>query len=1441
VREELEKEVLAAQQNADENQKRAAALRTQFEELQERRADILRKREQAELQLKELREKKESFDKRSAEVDRLKRQYEEQAALIAGERRQLADLTERSEELERQRGEVAARISEVFRQEEALKERLAGHQSEVEALARARKDLDAVRETFATRERELEQREAEAAEQTRRIEDFERRLQQKAQELTEERSALDGARAEHAESVAAQEKARDKIAKQQLLLDEGQLSLQFDRQRLSEQEHALAASHSALHSERDRLAADQAALESGRSELERLAAELARQQEETTAARSAAEADRARLERDGIFLRDRERVLAEEKARLETDRMESEELRRELAKRLDESEAFRQQLLEKAEQLKSRREQLGRDVAAIEERQRSLDSQISNAALKGRELQHEREQLEAERARAAVDRAQLGLEREELEQARRTFQAGLRNLEESRHQIAEREAELSSRTRELEEQRRRLDEEGAEVQRRRQELLDLQAERGDAGRQLETLMAQVEAQQAELRRREELLDTDRQALTARTAELSRAEDELKRRRREHEELDRDLTAESDSLEAERKEFEAVMESERAELEAARKQLQAQVAAERAALQERARELEAMMAARQEGTAPDDVLIEGVSEAGTPTDFEAELSERLAEAAAKEAEVEARCRSRMDELDRDIEQRLASLEMEIRERREEAEHETSERRRMQEDELRTARSRLDEQVEELRRRQAAAAQEHSLLQEQRRELADLKRELANQRRRLESEGKLPGEEPLFESEVAVPKGAEQAGFGERDDAAAGWRCEEPPIGVPAGEVVEQSGRNPAGLSVTDSEFLEDEEVLRHDPRQRPAEPLESLGAAEDVPADERSTKDLGADESMARTRGRSRAVWGGVLAAIIGCAAAGAYLGSTPPDIVVKGRVALNSASSAAHLSAAEHYARMQDAAVFEKAAQATGADIQAMHRDGKIALVVAAAGDAVELTARVPRGRQEEAQACLDGWAKAYQEVLAQSVISGSERQGRLDQMEADHQRLLDERRSAVTTLEEMKAALQADPRFSQVEAARGAKTELKARLSQARDELAAAKSAMAKFEATPLPAESTVPTEEQLMQACAADAELMQAVEHRDAKAREFHKVLTEAMSQSQVPLATLLASINELATEVEQQLSDQTDKDIRRELEQVAVDLKDYRWKAETFSRNWDELAPKVASWRAGGDTGLLLEYQKKAEMLVREFHGLSGESSKSAGAKADAIGQGGSEMTMRRVIHARLRKALLACQQARNDWILAARGAVPRYNLEIKAIEDAIRDLTPRIEQRRTYHKERLAQHLMKVRTEEQAAESERLRAKLEEASRQYQRLSDDFVKLDAEAAGDDNVRAELQQAQARIREQEELVSRLERQAYDTMNEIERLRGAADVSLAGAVNYEHVPASPPNRFEPPRLRVGLALGGGSALLFLVGFFAVFGSGRPRWGRSEPPSSQP
>lgn len=1438
VRQGLEQEVRAAQQAVDDNKEHSERLKAQSEELGTARTDLTGKLEEVEARHRAMQEREALLAQRLAEAEQQKREYEERAGRLAAERRQSADVIERSEELDRRERELAGRIAETFRNEEVLKQREAGLRQESEALKGARRDLDAIREDLSRQESELEAQRRELEERGNRIAELDRRLQQKTQELTEERAALDRVRAERTDDVAALKEGKEKLARQQLLLDEAQLAHQIDRQQFAEQEQRLAEIHAGLEREREQLVADRNAAASERNDLNRRTAELTRESEALAGAKAAVESERAKLERESISLRDRERVVAEERSGLEAARQGAEELRLDLTKRTQETEEFRRQLIEKASRLNARKEQLAKDAATVDERLRTLRAESVKVAEKDRQIERERERLGGDRQRLEADREQLNQAAEELEQSRRTFQAGLRSLEESRRRLAEQEARLSERNGELEELRARLEGERAELQRQRQELLSLQEERSGAAHKVEALMAQAEAMQAAARRREESLVAYEQALTARAAELARAEEALTRQEREHEARSRSLAAELEALESKRKELEAVVEYERGDLEKMRSAAEAEIAAERAGLQEQARELEAARASQSAAVAAEEFVADRESAEEVRRKVEAELAQREAEVVRKEEDAESRCRARIKELDRDIDGRLAALEQELKDRRERAEREVAERKRIVEEELRARRNRLDEQIEDLRRRQAAMSQEQASFVEERRRLQEERAAIVELRRQLESEEVLTDAE--FEAlEVDETPDVEA---GAAASAAGGSPSPEPTVEKPeelmtvAGvrEVGPASSGQRSPEAETELQRMEpggdeDEEVSRHDPRKRHAAAEVEQGAEASPDSSTPMQASVAVNAAGRRTR-RIKAAGVGVATALVGCLAASLYLFWPSLDqMEVKGRVALKAAASVAPLSASDHLARMTAPEVLEKTALAAGEDAQELQRSGKVSLNVSPTGDAVELVARVPDAEQAAARKFLDAWGAAYEESLRGSVISASERQVRLAELESTRKRLLESRAAAAAKLDELQAALRASPMLGQADAVRTAKAERKAKVAAAGDEWEAAKSALAEFEASP-PQGPVSPTEEQLALACAADAEVMRAIEQRDSKARELHRVLTAAMSQSQTPLASLLTSIGTLCTEVDQQFAEQTDKDIRRELEQIAVSVKDYRRQAEAFSRSWDELAPKVAAWKVGGDADLLLEYQKAAETLIRDFHSESGKTFGLAAQRADAIGRAGAEMTKRRIIQGRLLTASNACLEARNEWIVAARGTIPRHNLELKALTDSIRDLTPRIEQHRKHHRDMLTEHLTKVRADERSAESRRLRDRVEAAARQYQSLSAEYLKTEGDASVDEASLAALQRQQEQVREQAELLGRLDQESSQAEGEFERLRGSENVSLADSVVYESLPITPLSRLEPERRNRAIALGAAAAGCFLAVLCVRLGLGRRR-----------
>jgi len=1442
----------------EENRSRGADLDSRFEELQQREHALARDRSEAEAFSAALREKEAALERRSAELERLGREQEEQNRRIAEDRRRFEDLNERSDELDRQRCDLASRIAESFRREEALKELEKKQAEETASLERGRKDLDALRTGLASREQELEKVEAESAERVKRAEEAERQLQQKTKELAESQAGLDRLREERERAAAELEKYQEKLASQQVALDEAQLALQMDRHHLEEREQALEVARRSLQKERDELAAERTAASQERIRLDQATAGLDREREDLGVAKSSLKDESARLDRETMALRDRERVLAEGQAGLEAARGETENLRQDLAKRVEDVDAFRRQLLERTAHLKARKEQLAKDAATVDERLRSLNAELAKVAEDRRSLQRGREELAGERAQLAQEREQHGRERSELEEARLTFQAGLRSLDESRRHLAEREAQLGARTVEVECIRTRLEEDRAELQRQREELLATQAEHGGETGRVQALMAQVEAREAAVRTREEGLGAREHAVAARAAELSKVEEELHRRGRELEARSSEIVKEEQALEAARNRHASAVAAQRSAEEESRRQSDAYLAAERSRLEERAREIEAAAARHRQAAAVDELAANAAAMSEIRKQVEAELADRLAEVARKEEAVEANCHSRLMELDGDIAARLADFEREIRDRREKADREIADRRRAQEEELRGARHRLDEQVDDLRRRQQAAAQEQAELRRRRLAFEDERKGLAEIQRRAERDSgedleTLPAAAEQDEAETtssveAVAAADDQLASELPSAAEVEPRPEPAPTTL---EVVEELGED-------DLEVIPEDEAARHDPRHPPGllqgvidseaaeEKASGAGTTEQgEPAGEEhfvvvpSRSDswvAGPSTPGAHPRSRRRrAMWGGLLAALAGCGGAAIYLFSQPDEVLVRGRVTLNQSKASAPLTAAEHMARLNDATILQRTSQAAGMEVEPLLRSGRLALSVTPAGDAVELVARVRREQQSQAQDCLDAWGAAYRASLQGSVATHAERSGRLSALQTSAQRIEEQRRTAAGRLEELRASMQSNERLGRVEAARTAKSELKVKLAGAREALEAAKAALAQAEAAAPQTAPVVPTDEQLAEACAADAELVQAMQQRDAQARELHKVLTEAMSKSQIPLTRLLSEISALATDVVGQTVEQTDADIRRELEQIAVDVGDYQRQAEGFSRSWDELAPKVAAWRAGGDAELLREYQRKAETLIRDFHSESGRTFGLAASKADAIGRGGSEMTKRRIIQGRLMKACRVCLDARNDWIMAARGVVPRYNLELKALDEAVRDLTPRIEERQAEHRAKLVEHLEKVRTEERAAELAGLRAAADAAARQYQSLSDEFVRADAQSAVDSELAQEMQKQQAAISEQEQLLTQLDEEANDLQREIQRLQSSAEVSLSDSVAYQAAEAVGTGRFEPARRNKALVLCFIVAGVFLAGFYFVTGLRRRGHGSSE------
>ncbi|MFH1417867.1 MAG: hypothetical protein ABII12_06235 [Planctomycetota bacterium] len=1142
--------------------------------------------------------------------------------------------------------------------------------------------------------------------------------------------------------------------------------------------------------------------------------EVSRQREAFGSERSALEAERASFEREQVGLKDRERAVSEGQLRLEKAEAEAEETRSELAKRIEETGEYRRQLAEKAARLSARKERLAEDASTVDERIRSLDAESEKLQQERESCRADQHRLGEDRERFDADRRELERQQKELEQSRRTFQAGLRNLEERQGDVADREAAIGERANELEVYRDRLEEEFAELGRQREELLGLQAEHSDSAESVRTLMDRAEARQKEAADREEAARAYEEALSARAAELARAEKNFEQQTKDIESRRRELSADAEALERERKEFESGIASEREELENLRQRGEEDLAAGRAELDRQHEETKAAIAAEREAIRAEEVEAENTATEEARRKLEEELSERLAAAARKEEEVQQRCKARLAELDADIEQRLEQMEEEIRRSRGQADREITERQRAHEEEVQESQSRLDEQLADLRVRQAAVAQEQSLLRMRQRELD------AEQRAALLSRGRDDEDATIEDMLPAVHihgHGEEAAPDDELSLAALEDRGDAQEVDL------EPKVELDVAASVETDIDAESDEI---DDGAEDETPTVGLGAVPGESPEQEpvafATEPAAAEPRPAR---RFRPVLTGVVAALVGCLLAVVWMWTPTDDVVVVGQLVVEPDDASGRLTAKQHHARMVSPQTLEAASRLAGVDLDGMYRrDGRIDLAVAQSGDALELRARATKAEQAEARRWLEAWAAAYEESLRESVVSQSQRKERLARLEEGHRKLSEDLQTAEANVQAIRDSLETDPGPAGVESSRAAKERLKAELIDARAEVDAAEAALAEFLAEPEPTEPIVPTPEQFAEAYASDMELMQAVEERDANAGEFHSALTQAMSESQVPLSTLLTAISTIVSEVDKQLAAQPDKEIQREIEEVAVDLRDYLAQAEEFSMRWDDLAPKVGTWKNGGDADLLLEYQKKAESLIREFHAGSRKSFGDAAKKIDAIGRGGSEMTKRRVIQNQLLKASHACLEARNEWIIAARGAVPRYNLELKALRNAIRDITPRVTERRRHHQQRLAEQLLKARSDERVARGQRLQERESDAVQRHQQLSDRFLKLDAAVAeGDAGFDAELQQRQRDLREQEDTVARLRRELATTDREMQRLSGSEEVSLAGVVSYRSLAPLVPSRFDPEKRAGAAAVGGTAAVLLMFGAWVL------------------
>ncbi len=1394
----LEQERSAMERSAEENQGVAAELDARVLEIKKDREDLDRKLAEVEPRLKELRRQAAAITAREEETRQRQTELDAVDNGLIEERERLARLDAHEAELDRRESETASREAELVRRETSLDERVTSSKEELAALERSRDDMESLRSRLEAHRQMLESRRQEADEQGRQAEQRKKeaddrmreaeasaqRLDQTKLEQEREQARIEESEAAHSFKVASLEKDRLDLAADREVLDEAQVSLQLDRQRFEEQEQQLAEQEKGLQREADRLAAEEAGVGQARAGISREADELAREKETWAERKSALDDDIAKAERDAIAQRDRERMLDDRQSRLEAREGEAERTREALSERLEEAEAQRRQVNAEAERQRVHEERLAEETTAVEVQREALKVEAAETAEQREVIEESQRRLTDDREHFDVEQVRLREESEALEQSQRTFQAGLRSLEEDRRELEGRQSKLADRAHQLESFRDRLDQEYAELQRQREEMLATHEAHGDSANEVAVMMRQAEEQQQELRHREDVLDAHGQALAARAAELSKAEDDVGRRQGELDERTSELDRQRAVLDEHGKKLEAEVDAGRAEIEAVRREGESTIAKEREDLARERREHEAALVARQVTTEADDAAIQKRLAEEARARAEEDLSDRRAEMERREAEVQGRCDARLEEVEKDIEQRLADLETEIRDQREQAGREIEDRRCAMEDEMAIARGRLDEQIEDLRRRQGAIAEEQALLGERRRDIETELREFHEQ-----TAAVLVAEDADEESIAA----------GEREDSGS-----EAPV------------RDRAGDDPAHSEAAGETPVPQF------------CGEADDEVA-----RVVG--ESAPEVARRFRPIRVIAAALFLGLLAALGYLYSPSGETCVRGRLVLNDTDSATPLTAEEHRAGLWQPVVLKAASEVAGADLRQLLDAETIKITMSPTGDAVELSAFVPWAERDSAQRWIGALAAAYEDSLGRTLVTEESRKARLSGLQSELEALQVRRRTAVEEHERLTKALATDPRLQELDSARREKEQLAPRVAGALDSLNKAKEALAAFEKAPVPATPVVPSDEQLRMAYASDAVLVQALEQRDAKARGFHRVLITAMSEAQTPMTLLQTSIEAFSDEVRRQLAEQTDTDIRSELERIVVDLEDCVAQFNEFSRGWDDLVSKAACWKAGGPADLLIEYQQKAEMLVRAFHGESVATLGAASKKADAIGRAGSEMTKRRIIQNALMKLAHTCHEIRVGWIMAARGVVPADNRELKALRNAVRDLAPRIEQKQEAHRQKLIEHLGKARADAWAVRHQRLLDEKERATRHHEELSDAFVRMDSRISrGDKELEAELQTRRAEIETKEAEIARTDLDEAGLKGRIELVQAQREVNMGGTVRYESasLPPIPPDWFDLDKLSGAIVWGVCATAAFVLFAWMV---SRPRWLKRE------
>ncbi len=1392
---ELQRRQAAADHAEKSNQQIAEQLAERTDTIRKQQEDVARREDQLRSRIDDLNHSETSLRQQHDEILRLKRSVDEEGSRLKQERERYADLEKGWQEHEKQRSAQLERAGEITNRESALKQR------EVELSGEIAKAEHASRELAAARQRlDIERSELSAREETLRQETFQvRRLDEENNriraEIDRDRVKLVEAQTAHAQVLSTGERRLEEIGRQHSELADARSALQLAQAQLQSERTVLRSEQAALQQDRQRLATDRSALDRDRQLFEEQATAMQRDREDLGAKKSQIESELAHLERDRLSLKDRERTIAEQKSRLETAQREVDDLRRELVRKTEETDAMRRVIAEKSERMRDRKTRLAEDAALVDTKLKQLNGELETVRLERVKIADERTVLDERTTAFETDRQGFSQQHEELNASLASHAQARAAFDEEQQRLADREARLTERGNQLEAFGIRLKSEYAELQKQRAELVEIEA-RGDAQTKISALLKQAEERESVVRQREQALSTQERALSAVAAEVSAAEDEIKRKTKGVESRTKELEQEIRALEKQRREFQEMTEEQRGELTHLRRQAELEIARERDKLREQERELEIVFARQRDAidTAGDEREEMTISEMRRRV--EASLAERMAEIARKEQQVERRCERRIAEVESDIEQRLAQLSEEIKSRREQAPHE------------------LPSVTEQIVRAQVNASMSAI-------------------------EVMAPSVEELPETNAVVNALDEKIALA---TAAVDHILAKPMPDDSVIPSIEEAGGSTIleGLCEVETSAApvspSDDRVWLDESAEDLTEPVRDMTHSDFVlVGDDDAFAPIGSAVTQATvvsgSKVRKWAMTVGIflLAIMVGGVAGTAYLYAPAGDAEIRGVVRPSSGEGSSR-TLAEHMAALSSPDILIEASKRCGNDLQSLARENRLNFGASADGRSLLMSVRAPRTEGTNAQGWLDALARVYQDSLAKPTPSKDATESHLRKLEADRQEKQESLEQARRELESAESAL-ADRTDVEDSVVVGRRREsLKTEMTRALSAVGELKGALQEFESEPAPSGPIVPSEAQLVEAQEGDVELRQALEHQQTKATQLHAVVLSAMSKSVVPFAGLLTSIDVWLMEIRKQVDAQSDKDIKKELEMLAVDVTDYLQQARHFEQQWNELQPKVEAWRAGGEAEALAEYQKQAETLIRDFHAKSRNTFAEAAKKSDDLSRGGTEMAQRRILQSSMTRFAHDSLAARNTWTIAARGVVPRYEVELKTLLSAVADVGPRIAERKAHHRERLADQLMKVRADEHHARHERMKADLDAATHRHEQLSDEFLKAERAATASAASVATIEPQKKAVATARQQVADLEAAIASLAHEIERVPTSGTAVHAGSIRYDRLGISESPTFDLSKVRQAIALGAVVSCMFVVCVW-VLSRNRPRF----------